>query len=222
MDNTKVIVGLKYEVKANDSLGTYTDYKYIKMDSCKNPSFYYSVHGFKSKEDNTGVDLYVGTYDKCKNFISLFFEIIPNEYLLRNALEDDAIFLKRKDESVYHDIADRILNSLDYLIPVHCNDSIENILEEYYKERSKNNGEGLKKLKKSYVNLMKLQFKVKFGDAMLTSDFLKMVEDGSIIDYDGSGDYYTKNLEEACSISVNPESVKSMAEHYPYVVWYNR
>lgn len=61
------------------------------------------------------------------------------------------------------------------------------------------------------------------GDVMTIPEFVKAVEDGCFIDYDGFGEYATAT--EVSDIMVHPSDIlageKPPAE-YTHVVWYNR
>lgn len=61
-----------------------------------------------------------------------------------------------------------------------------------------------------------------YGDHMPMDEFLRAVDDGCFIDYDGSGEYATATR--VSRRSFQPSSVRNNDEHlkWSHVVWFNR
>lgn len=61
-----------------------------------------------------------------------------------------------------------------------------------------------------------------YGDVMSLKDFVKSVNDGWFIDYDGSGNYATKD--KMTNISIYPSDVEkgNIRKDFDSIVWFNR
>ena len=75
---------------------------------------------------------------------------------------------------------------------------------------------------KRYIKLVKLQV-INYGHVMEIEAFAKCVENGDFIPYDGIG-YYMNSLgeETRCQVPFKSAEIRSRAEDFPYVVWYNK
>lgn len=85
---------------------------------------------------------------------------------------------------------------------------------------------------KKYALAMSLQCKEGIGDVFPLEDFAEMVKDGSIIDYDGSGElirileedfkYYLPKYEKDRLCGVKSVLTPKIKNKYQYVIWYNK
>lgn len=62
-----------------------------------------------------------------------------------------------------------------------------------------------------------------YGDVYSNEDFAKAVESGGFVPYDGVGYYIGTDLKETReSVDFNAEKIRSKANKYPYIFWYNK
>lgn len=83
----------------------------------------------------------------------------------------------------------------------------------------------LKKLCEIYGKLAEIHIKNKrdCGDVFTNEDFAHMVDSGFIISADGIGYYVGADLIETEEyVDFNANTIRSKADIYPYVFWYNK
>ena len=118
----------------------------------------------------------------------------------------------------------RSMNKINYSDLDKWNDYfIGNILDNYADEIKNAKSYSEKEaIKKRYIKLVKLQV-INFGDIMENETFARCVEQGGFMSYDGFG-YYMNSIgeESKCCVSFNPDEIRSRAEDFPYVAWYNK
>lgn len=77
-------------------------------------------------------------------------------------------------------------------------------------------------IKKRYIKLVKLQT-INYGHIMENEAFAETVEWGGFTPSDGFGHYMNSIGEEtSCHVSFDPVKIRSKAEDFPYVAWYNK
>jgi predicted ribosome quality control (RQC) complex YloA/Tae2 family protein len=115
---------------------------------------------------------------------------------------------------------------------------IDDKISKYIKETIKSNinsfeemdniaKEDRKKLRLIYAEISllkqpKYQEIPNYGDHMTMENFIKNVNSGGFIDYDGSGNYATAT--QMTDITIQPSYVKSgkMRKDFTHIVWFNR
>lgn len=85
--------------------------------------------------------------------------------------------------------------------------------------------ENLDKLCEEYEKLLEIHIKNKrsYGDVYTNEEFAKSVEGGYFISYDGIGYYVGTDLMETEEpVDFDADAIRSKADKYPYVFWYNK
>lgn len=83
----------------------------------------------------------------------------------------------------------------------------------------------LQKLCESYGKLAEIHIKNKcdYGDVFTNEDFAHMIDSGFIISTDGIGYYVGTDLIETEEyVDFNANTIRSKADIYPYIFWYNK
>lgn len=85
--------------------------------------------------------------------------------------------------------------------------------------------ERLENLCKEYGGLAEINVnnKIAYGDVYTNVDFAALVESGCIFDYDGRGYYIgTDLMQTEKHVDFDADIIRSKADIYPYVFWYNK
>lgn len=83
----------------------------------------------------------------------------------------------------------------------------------------------MENLCEKYGKLAKINVrnKIEYGNVFTNEDFATMVESGSIINYDGRGYYVgTDLIQTEEHVDFDVDTIRSKADRYPYVFWYNK
>jgi hypothetical protein len=111
----------------------------------------------------------------------------------------------------------------DLLQELDDNTELESTFQEYEKNREPYNKK-LRKLDRERRMLMTPAFSKlpKYGSVMSLESFVKNVNSGNFMDYDGSGCYVKDN--ELSNIPIYPSDVKanSIRKDFDTIIWFNR
>ena len=78
------------------------------------------------------------------------------------------------------------------------------------------------KLGEIYAQAIRILFNRGFGDIMTVDNFIKDVEEGYFIDYDGQGYFCDMEGEKHECITCDVDWLKENRKDYPFIIWYNR
>ena len=92
-------------------------------------------------------------------------------------------------------------------------DWVKKIENGYYDESKINN---------LYAQAITLQAKWKYGFVMPSIMFYEWVEDGSLINYDGSGVFLDWEGNRQGHVDCNTEWLKDRIKKFPFVMWFNK
>ena len=101
---------------------------------------------------------------------------------------------------------------------------IMNIID-HYNERIKSVARYSKEydeLKELYVQAIRLQCKQDYGHIMTVDDFIKDVEDGFFIDYDGSGVFLLEDGTRFSAVRCDANWLKMFRDRFSFVLWFNK
>lgn len=70
--------------------------------------------------------------------------------------------------------------------------------------------------------LEEIKSEVTYGSVYTIEKFIRLVDDGCIINYDGFGQYHNGENETEKSVSFDCNVLRKVKNKYPFVIWYNK
>lgn len=222
----KLIPGVEYKVtlKSDYVKSLYEDIEKIKIVNNDKNAFTILGHKLRVQDNNAFEVLIEGSWDQCKNYVEMVWNVNYSYYNLKCSIENDAYRFRNSTDPEKRDLSAKLYEVDHYLRVLDCDWELETILLDFYKDRSKVD-EGSaeeEQLISKYVNRLKLQFNVNYGYVDFIENFKKAVDAGDFNDDDGSGHLATADGEEGPSIPWYQEDWSEYIEKYPFVVWYNK
>lgn len=119
-----------------------------------------------------------------------------------------------REEEIYHDMVDKILNADHDKYPT---------LESFQAALAPHNRKlGALSREKRMIMPVELSELSDFGHVMSLKDFIECVKEGGFIDYDGFGRYVKDGHETNIDIYLSDVKHKAIRTEFDTIIWFNR